>query len=226
MSGSKVALVLGATGETGKEVVSQLVRCPTYNKILCLGRRIVDLPASGEGWEKVEQAVVDYDNLAESEDKFSGVDSAFCCLGTTRAKAGKEGFIKVDHDYVLSAAKLLQSSNCPDFHLLSSKGSNTSSWLLYTSTKGKVEEAAKQLNFPRLCIYRPGLLVCEREESRMGESCARWVAGMVDGTSMGWSVPTSVVAASMVATSLSPPSQGVEVMEHQDIVRVGREASE
>jgi oxidoreductase len=157
--------------------------------------------------------VVDYENLEHSSEKFRGVDSAFCCLGTTRAKAGKEGFVKVDHDYVLSAAKLLQSSNCPDFHLLSSKGSSASSWILYTSTKGQVEEATKKLNFPRLCIYRPGVLMCDREEKRLGESCVRWVAGLVDKTSMGWSVTTKMVAAAMVATSLSAPGQGVEVWE-------------
>jgi hypothetical protein len=48
-----------------------------------------------QGYEKVEQAVVDFEALDQSEEQFRGVDAAFCCLGTTRAVAGKEGFVKV-----------------------------------------------------------------------------------------------------------------------------------
>ena len=61
---------------------------------------------------------MEFDNLEKDANSFSGVDAAFCCLGTTRAVDGKAGFIKVDHDYVLESAKLLKDSNCPEFHLL------------------------------------------------------------------------------------------------------------
>ena len=58
-------------------------------------------------------------------------------------------------DYVLESAKLLKDANCSDFHLLTSKGSNKDSWFLNPSTKGKVEEAVKEVEFPsRLTIYR------------------------------------------------------------------------
>jgi oxidoreductase len=43
----------------------------------------------------VDQKVVDFDNLEEHRTAFDGADMAFCCLGTTRGKAGKEGFVKV-----------------------------------------------------------------------------------------------------------------------------------
>ena len=220
---SKTALLLGSTGETGKEVLKLLVTTPVYGKVVCLGRRLVELP-QGEGWERVEQKVVDFDNLAQHGESFTGVDTAFCCLGTTRGKAGKEGFIKVDYDYVLESAKLLKDANCSDFHLLTSKGSNKDSWFLYPSTKGKVEEAVKELEFPRMNIYRPGLLKCERQESRTGEGLIRWVADMTNKANT-WSIPTSMVAQAMVATSLTPPTPGVEVLEHSDIVKVCEEAA-
>merc|ERR1712211_71616 len=101
-----------------------------------------------------------FDNLSEYSSAFPRVDSAFICLGTTRAKAGAEGFVKVDHDYVVEASKLLHNSGCPDLHLLTSQvllfchlkerghgfntdvcghsqGSNPDSFFLYPSTKGK-----------------------------------------------------------------------------------------
>ena len=87
-----------------------------------LTRRQVELP-DGPGKEKVEQKIVDFDKLDESKDAFADADLAFCCLGTTRAKAGKEGFIKVDYDYVVNSAKILkENGKCTDFHLVSSWG--------------------------------------------------------------------------------------------------------
>ena len=130
----------------------------------------------------------------------------------------------MDHDYVLESAKLLKAANCADFHLLTSKGSNKDSWFLYPSTKGKVEEAVKELEFPRLSIYRPGFLKCDRVEKRSGEELIRWVAGMIDKAN-SWSIPTSMVAQAMVVTSLTPPTPGVEILEHSEVVRVSTEAT-
>ena len=72
----------------------------------------------------------------------------------------------MDHDYVLAAASLLKEAGCPEFHLLTSTGAKASSWFLYPSTKGKVEEAVKRLEFDKLSIYRPGLLLCARNQKR------------------------------------------------------------
>ena len=60
---------------------------------------------------------------------------AFCCLGTTRGKAGKQGFVKVDHDYVVSCAKLLKDAACKDFHLVSASGAHPKSYFLSSETK-------------------------------------------------------------------------------------------
>ena len=206
-----------------------------------LGRRTIDLP-SESGWDKVEQGVVDFEKLADHSDSFGNVDSAFCCLGTTRGKAGKDGFIRlvnlekkicvpllkisnrVDHDYVLESAKQLKAANCPDFHLLSSRGASTGSMLLYPATKGRVEESVRGLGFPRLTVYRPGLLLCDRAESRPGERLARWVASWFRQPT-SWSVSTKMVAAAMVSTSLAPVSGSSAVLEHADIVRIAQEAS-
>ena len=61
------------------------------------------------------------------------------------------------------------SAGIEHFHLLTSTGSNSKSPFLYPATKGKVEEFCEALTFPKLTIYQPGLLLCPREESRMGE---------------------------------------------------------
>jgi len=219
---SKSALVLGATGETGREVLNKLVATPSYGKIVSVVRSSIELPQE-EGFNRVVQKVVDFDKLDEYAADFNGIDAAFCCLGTTRGKAGKEGFVKVDHDYVLKSAELLKAAGCPDFHLLTRKGSNSNSWLLYRETKGRVEDSVRGLGFDRYNIYRPGLLKCDRAESRRLEAAFRRIANKVDIHHV-WSVPTSMVAAAMVNNSLVPSTK--EIMEHHHIVEAAANKEE
>ena len=128
----KKALVLGGTGATGKHVIKELRENEQISKIKMLNRRQVELP-EGPGLDKVEQVIVDYDNLDKSKADFSEVDLAFCCLGTTNPNLGlKEGFVKVDYDYVVNSAKILKEANCADFHLISSKGEFLSALRLRT----------------------------------------------------------------------------------------------
>jgi len=216
----RTALILGGTGEVGKQLLKQLAAEPAYSKVICVGRRKVDLP-SEPGMEKVEQEEIVFDNLSEYSSAFPRVDSAFICLGTTRAKAGADGFVKVDYDYVVESSKLLHNSGCPDLHLVSSQGANASSPFLFPSTKGKAEEAIKALGFPRLTIYRPGLLICSRPEKRLVEGAMQWLAQKADTSSKG-SVPTSVVARAMLRSSLKKEGEG-GLLEHKDIVNLGKE---
>ena len=73
--------------------------------------------------------VIDFDNLEDHKDAFADAEVAFSCLGTTRAKSGAEGFVKVDFDYIANAAKMLKDlGRCKDFHLVSSTGRNYKYW--------------------------------------------------------------------------------------------------
>lgn len=167
---------------------------------------------------QVEQRVIDFDNIDNHGEAFQGADIGFCCLGTTRGKAGKEGFIKVDRDYVLNSAQKALSAGCRDFHLVSSQGANASSMFLYTQIKGQVDEALQAMDFQRVSIYRPGLLMCDRAEQRWGEKIARGISSMVD-KSHRFSIPTTVLAQAIVSNSLHPIDQKCEVLEHADITK-------
>lgn len=160
MSGLKT-FVLGATGETGKELIKALVSNEAFSKITIIGRRKIDLEE--DKFRNVKQEVVDFEKLEEYVPIFEGFDIGYCCLGTTKGKSGSSGFVKVDRDYVLKAAQIAKQGGCQQFHLLTSQGSNKNSWFLYPRTKGEVEEGVAQLGFEKLVIYRPGLLLCDRE---------------------------------------------------------------
>jgi oxidoreductase len=114
------AFILGATGEVGKEVVSEAASNENYGQIVLVGRRKIDFPDDSPA-KRCEQRVVDFDDLEKHADAFKNFDVGFCCLGTTRGKSGADGFVKVDHDYVVNAAKLAKEGGCKHFLLCSSQ---------------------------------------------------------------------------------------------------------
>ena len=155
------AFILGATGETGKELLHVLAANQSISKLVLIGRRNQELDENK--FKNVDQRVIDFDKIEEFSESFKGFDVGYCCLGTTRGKSGKEGFFKVDHDYVVGAAKVAKEGGCKHFHLLTSQGSNKDSWNFYLKTKGQAEFDIEKLGFDRLSIYRPALLLCERQ---------------------------------------------------------------
>ncbi|XP_012938592.1 oxidoreductase HTATIP2 isoform X2 [Aplysia californica] len=168
-SENHTAFVLGYSGEVGKALVEELNQLKVFKRVVLIGRRQVPLSVGPE----FEQRVVDFENLDDHKDAFKDLDMGFCCLGTTRGKSGVPGFIRVDHDYVLLSAEIAKAHSCKHFSLVSSQGANKNSSFLYPRTKGQVEEALKVMHFDRLSIYRPGLLMVDRQESRPMEATLR-----------------------------------------------------
>jgi len=218
--GAKLAaFVLGATGEVGREVVNVLAANEAFSRVVIIGRRALEL--NGEKFSKVENTIVDFDKLDESADKFKGFDVGFCCLGTTKGKAGVEGFIKVDHDYVVESAKLAHQGGTKQFHLVTSQGSDKDSMFLYPKTKGRAEEAVTNLGFERTSIYRPALLLCDRQESRPGEKFLRMIVGSLDRWGK-MSVPTITVAQAMVNNALKTPEKAVEIISNAQLFSLAK----
>eukprot|EP01098_Paradermamoeba_levis_P005143 TRINITY_DN2185_c0_g1_i1.p1 TRINITY_DN2185_c0_g1~~TRINITY_DN2185_c0_g1_i1.p1 ORF type:complete len:228 (+),score=58.09 TRINITY_DN2185_c0_g1_i1:61-744(+) len=165
------AAVIGGTGAIGRKLVDELVASPNFHKITTFGRRKVDnFPNS----DKIEQVVIDLDKMEEHKDKLAGHDVGFCCLGTTLADAGSdEAFRKVDFGYVTKFAELSKQAGINRFHLVSSTGANSKSWLVYFRTKAEADEKVMSLGFQSTCVYRPGLL--DRGESaRLKEKIFSW----------------------------------------------------
>ncbi|NWY42105.1 HTAI2 Oxidoreductase, partial [Sylvia atricapilla] len=169
------------------------------------------------------QAVVDFEQLGEYAAAFQGHDVGFCCLGTTRAKAGADGFVRVDRDYVAQAAELARSGGCKHFVLQSSQGANAQSRFLYLRVKGEVENLVQAIGFDHCTILRPGVLLCKRQESRPTE----WIAQQFFGAMAclfptANSVPVATVARAMVACVLQPSEEKVKVLENKAIHELGK----
>eukprot|EP01111_Echinosteliopsis_oligospora_P011486 TRINITY_DN3807_c0_g1_i1.p1 TRINITY_DN3807_c0_g1~~TRINITY_DN3807_c0_g1_i1.p1 ORF type:complete len:271 (-),score=75.70 TRINITY_DN3807_c0_g1_i1:468-1280(-) len=175
------AVVLGATGATGKALVRELLQAEKWDKITTIGRRAVKddvFSDISDASSRLHQIVTDTDKNQYNDVKssFANNDAVFCCLGTTIKQAGSdENFKKIDLHLVHNGGENASAASVPHFSLLTSSSASTDSWFLYTRTKGEAEEAIKALNFKSIGIFRPSLLMTDREESRPMEALARSV---------------------------------------------------
>ena len=162
------ALVIGATGLIGKSVTQQLLEQEQYESVTVLVRK--PLKVSNE---KLQQILVDFDQLPSYETNFK-VDDLYICLGTTIKKAKtKEMFEKVDYHYVVNAVKLAAICRVERVAIVSAIGADSSSTIFYNKVKGKMEDAVQQqVKIKSLYIIRPSLLLGDRDEFRFGEKAA------------------------------------------------------
>ncbi|KAJ1347030.1 hypothetical protein KIN20_001968 [Parelaphostrongylus tenuis] len=149
---------------------------------------------------------------------FKGLDIGFCALGTTRAKAGKDGFYKVDHDYVVNVAKIAKAQGVREFVLVSSAGSNEHSWFLYPKTKGEMERDVGALQFDKLLIVRPGILEGPREEHRFGESLLKVLVKPLKLVSNSIAISTADVAKAMVVGGCSDEVKGTVIWDNATLL--------
>ncbi len=160
----RTAIVAGATGLIGRELVQKLIASDEYRVIYLISRR-----ESGLRHPKIKEVLTGFDlisqlNIAET------IDDAFCTLGTTMKQAGsREQFKKVDYQYVLAFADFTKRLGVSKFLVISSMGADPKSGVFYNMVKGMTEEALKEMGFKNLVILRPSLLLGKRSESRFSE---------------------------------------------------------
>ncbi|BDF93867.1 MULTISPECIES: NAD(P)H-binding protein [Pseudoalteromonas] len=162
---NKTAIVIGATGLVGSQLVKQLVEHVHISQVITLTRR----PAPCKN-KKVTNHVVDFDHLAQHALLFKG-DVLFSCLGTTKKTAGSiTAQRKVDFDYQFQVAELAVNMGVTHYLLVSSSGANAHSSNAYLKMKGELENAVKKLPFKRISIIQPSLLLGQRDgDFRIGE---------------------------------------------------------
>jgi uncharacterized protein YbjT (DUF2867 family) len=164
MHRTRTALIAGASGLVGSHLLRMLLQSERYSQVISVGRRELAIIHP-----KLDQQIVDFDNLKKSASELAA-DDVFCCLGTTIEKAGtKEAFYKVDHTYVTQLAEITLRRNASQFLVVSSMGADAGSRVFYNRVKGEMERDVRALGFQSLHIFRPSLLLGEREEHRTGE---------------------------------------------------------
>ncbi|MGU3375687.1 NAD(P)H-binding protein [Chryseobacterium sp. M5A1_1a] len=192
------ALVIGATGATGKDLVNQLLNDKDFEEVDIFVRKPVDIEN-----ERLKVHVVNFEKPEEWKEMVKG-DVVFSCLGTTLKDAGsKEAQKKVDFDYQYEFAKAAKENNVEDYILVSAYGASPKSKIFYSKMKGELEEAVRQLHFNKITIFKPGML--ERKNSgRTGEVLGSRIIKFANKLGLLESqtpLPTDILAKAMIKSS-------------------------
>lgn len=159
------AIVIGATGATGKELVNQLLKDATYAKVKIFIRKGIALEHP-----KLVKQIVDFDNMDTWKAELTG-DVLFSALGTTLKQAGsKKSQYTVDFTYQYGVAKYAAENGVKTYVLISSYGAKATSKIFYSKMKGELEDAVKQLPFETIQIFQPGILDRSINNDRFFES--------------------------------------------------------
>jgi len=157
------ALVIGATGATGKELVNLLLKSTDYSEVSIFVRR-----PTGKSHSKLTEHIVDFSEVNSFRELITG-DVLFSCIGTTLKDAGsKEKQWKIDYDIPAEFASAAKQNNVKSLVLVSSYGASPKSNVYYSMMKGKLEDYLQELHFPQYIIFRPGPLIRENTD-RLGE---------------------------------------------------------
>ncbi|MAV56127.1 MAG: segregation protein B [Candidatus Pelagibacter sp.] len=160
----KTAIIFGSSGLIGNELFKTIILNNSYEKIKVFVRSIPEINNP-----KVEIIKTDFTNLKQYKDKIKG-DECFFCIGTTKKDTpNKDEYRRIEYNIPIDVAKIAKENSVNTFFYISSIGANPNASSNYLKNKGQVEEELKNLNFPRLAIIRPSLLVGNRKSFRLGE---------------------------------------------------------
>ena len=156
------AVIIGATGAVGKEILKEISGGDFYERIYVLGRNSISkLPEDS----RLTKIVIDFENMRFDTSILDNAD-IFASLGTTIKIAGsKENQRKIDVDYTVNFAKLCEGK-VKSFNVVSAIGANSKSKNFYNSLKGELEDKLKEMNLGILRIFQPSLLISERADER------------------------------------------------------------
>lgn len=148
------AIIIGATGAVGKDLINILLKDDFYTVIVLFVRR-----KSGIRHRKITEIITDFSNLEKNSELITG-DVLFSCLGTTLKAAGsKENQRYIDYSIPLKFAEIAKRNEIPKLVLLSAYGAATSSNVFYSRIKGELEEKIAELEFESFIIFKPGFLL-------------------------------------------------------------------
>jgi len=160
----KKAILIGATGLIGHDLLAKLLAHETYTEVLVITRKALHV-----NHPKLKELIINFDELASYKAEIIG-DVVFCCLGTTLKKTPDlAAYRKIDYQYPLDVANVAFKNGASQYHLISAMGANVNSSLFYSKTKGEVERDLQQIPFQAIYIYRPALLDGNRKEERTAE---------------------------------------------------------
>lgn len=217
----KTAIILGATGLTGKLLLNKLVADDRYSSIKLFSRK-----ASGNSSPKIKEFVGDILQLELFKNDFTA-DEVFCCIGTTTSKTKDRAIYKaIDFGIPFTASKLAKENKIPTFLVISALGSNAKSKIFYNRTKGEMEQAVLDQKISNTYILRPSLILGDRNKMRFGESLGavlmKLISVFLNGRAKKYrAIEAGCIAEAMINLAKSLPK--MQIINSDLIQKLGNE---
>ena len=204
----RTAIIAGATGLVGREILRGLLDAPDVLAVHSLGRRSPPLTHA-----KLTAHIVDFAALPP----LPAAEEVYLALGTTIKVAGSQAsFRALDHDANLAVAKAALAAGAKRAGLVSAMGADAKSRIFYNQVKGELEQDLAGLSFEGVVVARPSLLVGDR--AQLGQPLRRgegW--GFALSRALGFLIPSNykpIEAADVAAALLAavPSASGRRVL--------------
>jgi uncharacterized protein YbjT (DUF2867 family) len=150
-------ILFGATGMVGQGVLRECLLDSEVESVLSIGRSAIE-----QQHEKLHQIVVKtLTDLSSVENRLSGYDACFFCLGVSSAGMSEDDYRRVTYDLTLSAAATLaRLSPAMTFVYVSGAGTDSSEHgrMMWARIKGKTENALLAMPFKAAYMFRPAYI--------------------------------------------------------------------
>ena len=212
-------VMLGATGAVGNIAARTLAQWPDLARLTLLGRR----PADNVLGPAVAQQAIDIFTPASYQAYLPGHDVALCTLGVGQpSQMSKEEFVRIDRDVVLDFARGCKSAGVRHFELLSAVGANAASRSLYLRTKGELQEGLKALDFERLSLFQPSMIMTPTNRYGFTQALSLFAMPLLDPLLVGGarkyrSIRVEQLGAA-IANNVRTTGSGLEVLQFDQIV--------
>lgn len=156
-------IILGGTGQVGSAVVRAFLSSPRCREVVLLSRR----PIANCWGERVRVGTVDTEKAEFAEEVAALVRACapramfgVSCVGVGSGslKWSEEELIKLEVGIVGAFARGCKAGGVTNFGLLTAAGTSSKSRIRYARVMGLKEEAVRAIDFPRLAIFRPGII--------------------------------------------------------------------
>ncbi len=201
----RTALLAGATGLVGRELLMLLLADPRYCAVHCVGRR-----APAVQHPKLVAHTVDFADPTHIA-ALPACDDVYIALGTTIKVAGSQAAFKaIDYGAFMAIAQgnaeqeaINNIANGMRIGIVSAMGADAASRVFYNRTKGQTEAAVSALGYASVSIARPSMLAGDRaalkQTARPGEQ-----VGLMLMHAMDFLIPANykAIEAAVVARAL------------------------
>jgi uncharacterized protein YbjT (DUF2867 family) len=155
-------ILFGATGMVGQGVLRECLRDPEVESVLVVVRGA----GTGQRHDKLQELVhADLFDLAAVQERLSGYDACFFCLGVSSGGMKEAKYQRVTYDLTMAVANALVARNRDmTFVYVSGRGTDSSEQgrTMWARVKGKTENALLKLPFKQAFMFRPALIRAER----------------------------------------------------------------